>query len=115
MRIVVALVGVALTVAAVPAVAKDRLGHSAISAGDLRSAEASLNGERSIFPRRPEVMLNLAVVYARTGRLAEARALYGAVLERDAIAMQTADGGEVSSHVIAERGLARLPQAVAVR
>ena len=106
--------------AATPALADrsatvDRTGYSSIAAGDLATAEQRIVAERKIFPQRPELMLNLASVYRRTGRESEARALYAAVLERPAVAMDLPSGAVSSSHDLASRGLARHGQQMATR
>ncbi|MEH3159058.1 MAG: tetratricopeptide repeat protein [Sphingomonas taxi] len=100
------LAGACLTT---PALAADRTGYQAIAAGDFATAVTRIEAERRIFPRRPELMLNLAVAYARTGRAGEARALYQHVLARPEVAMDMPDGTILSSHDVATRGLARLP------
>ena len=98
-----------------PALAADRTGYTAIAAGDLSQAERTLSAERAIFPRRPEVLLNLAAVYARTNRTAQARALYDDVLTAAPVALEVADGGTMSSHDVAQRGLSRLSETLAAR
>jgi thioredoxin-like negative regulator of GroEL len=103
------------TIVAVPAMAKDRVGYQAIAAGSMADAERTIRAERAIFPERPELMLNLAAVYARTGRDAQARALYGEVLDRAPVAMDLADGSVQSSHVLAQKGLSRLVTTMATR
>lgn len=100
---------------ATPALAKDRSGYTAIAAGNLSQAEATLSAERAIYPRRPEVLLNLAAVYARTNRNAQARALYDDVLAAQPVALELADGGTMSSHDVAQRGLSRLGETLAAR
>jgi Flp pilus assembly protein TadD len=90
------------------AAARDRTGYQAIAAGDLASAERNLIAERRIFPQRPELMLNLAAVYARTGRVAEARALYDAALGAPAVELDVAGGKVASSHDVARAGQAML-------
>jgi thioredoxin-like negative regulator of GroEL len=100
---------------AVPAIAKDRVGYQAISAGSLAQAEQTIDAERTIFPTRPELMLNLAAVYARTGRVTQARSLYGQVLDQEPVAMDLADGSVQSSHALAQRGLSRLGSSIASR
>lgn len=97
----------AASLLAVPAAARDRTAYQAIAAGDLSDAERMLIAERRIHPQRPELMLNLAAVYERTGRSANARALYREVLSRDAVALDMANGATMSSHDIANVGLAR--------
>ncbi|WP_322965762.1 tetratricopeptide repeat protein [Sphingomonas fuzhouensis] len=104
---------------AAPAMAQDawpqRTGYQDIAAGNFAAAERTLLQERRADPRSPELMLNLAAVYAKTGRAAEARALYGAVLEEKAIAMDMPSGAILSSHTVARSGLRHLPQTVASR
>ncbi len=98
-------------IATTPALASDRTGFTAIASGDLTTAERMLTAERRIYPQRPELMLNLAAVYAKTNRSTEARALYAAVLDRPAVAMDLPNGVVVSSHAVASTGLNRLPTA----
>ena len=113
MRTTVILIGLAtVAVSAAPAAARDRTGYHAIAAGDLTTAERTLTAERRIFPSRPELMLNLAAVYARTGRAAEAGSLYQTALASDPVLMELPNGTTQSSHDIARRGLAMLRAAV---
>jgi Flp pilus assembly protein TadD len=100
---------VSLAVAAAsPALASDRTGYQAIAAGDYQKAEETLVQERRIFPRRPELMINLATVYARTGRTSEAANLYRTALQVDPVDMAMPNGMVTSSHDVARRGLNRL-------
>jgi Flp pilus assembly protein TadD len=99
---------VAVTMLAAPALASDRTGFQAIAAGDYRTAEETLIAERRIFPRRPELMINLATVYARTGRAAEAASLYRAALDAADVEMAMPDGAVASSRMVAQRGLSRV-------
>jgi len=62
------LVIFAIAGVAAPALAADQNGYQAIVAGDLATAERSIVAERQIYPDRPELMLNLAAVYRKTGR-----------------------------------------------
>ncbi len=114
MRVIVAtmLAGACLTT---PALAQDRTGYQAIAAGDFTTAVKRIEAERRIFPDRPELMLNLAAAYARTGRTTEARALYSDVLERPQVGMDMPNGAIVSSHDVATRGLSRLTTTIATR
>lgn len=114
MRLIVAtmLAGACLTT---PALAQDRTGYQAISAGNYAEATKQIEAERRIFPERPELMLNLAVAYARTGRTGEARALYSDVLQRPVVAMDMPDGRVLSSHDVATLGLSRLTTTLATR
>lgn len=97
-----------LASAATPATAQDLNGFQAISTGDLTRAEQELTVQRRDFPARPELMLNLAHVFAKTDRQDQARVLYREVLARRDVAMDLADGTVVRSHVLAELGLTRL-------
>lgn len=112
---ILAAAGLVVALAAPGAAARDRIGSGAIQAGDLATAEAMLDGERAVFPNRPEVLLNLATVYARTGRPSEARALYARVLERDAVELELADGSDASSHALATRGLQHVTTTLTAR
>ena len=92
-----------------PAIAKDRLGNAAIQAGDYVAAERMITAQRRIFPNMPELMLNLALVYARTGRPDQARNLYRDVLRQDAVELDTsATASAMTSHDIARAGLGSL-------
>jgi hypothetical protein len=107
---VLALVG-----AAAPALAADQNGYQAIVSGDLAAAERHILAEQAVYPGRPELMLNLAAVYRRTGREADARALYKRVLERRDIAMDLPSGAVASSHDLARRALGVAPVQIATR
>ncbi len=110
------LIILTLAGAAVPAFAADRTGYQSIATGDLATAERHLVADLKFSPQRPELMLNLAAVYRKTGRDSQARALYSAVLDRPAVAMDMPSGTVVSSHDLATRGLIQLaPQQVATR
>ena len=112
----VPLIALMAAMVSVPAFAGDRLGQEQIAAGDLRGAEATLVAERRIYPRRPELMLNLAAVYQQTGRTSAAQELYQQVLDRPDVSLMTPSGIALSSHVMAERGIARLaPLTLATR
>ncbi|MES2422156.1 MAG: tetratricopeptide repeat protein [Pseudomonadota bacterium] len=112
---VLATLGAATPALAAPSATVDRTGYTAIAAGDLATAEQRIVAERKIFPQRPELMLNLASVYHRTGRESEARALYAAVLARPEVAMDMPSGAVLSSHDIASRALGHQTQQIATR
>ncbi|VVT18031.1 conserved exported hypothetical protein [Sphingomonas aurantiaca] len=112
---VLATLGVATPALAAPSATVDRTGYRAIAAGDLATAEQRIVAERRIFPQRPELMLNLASVYARTGRDSEARALYAAVLARPSVALDLPSGAVASSHDLANLALRRQAQQIATR
>lgn len=119
MRGVVSVLLVAAAGVAAPAMAQDswpqRTGFQEIAAGNFLGAERTLLEERRANPKSPELMLNLAAVYAKTGRAADARALYDAVLQEKPIAMDMPSGAILSSHTVARTGLRHLPQAIAAR
>lgn len=109
MRVVLASIVLAAPLALIPAaqaqVREDPYAKVAIQAGDYATAERHLLAEQKIFPAKPEVLLNLAAVYSKTGRHAEARAIYNRVLTLDPVAMDVADGQVAPSHLVANRGL----------
>lgn len=112
---VLTTLGAATPALAAPPATVDRTGYIAIAAGDLSMAEQRIVAERRIFPQRPELMLNLASVYHRTGRESEARALYAAVLARPAVEMDLPSGAVASSHDLANRALSRQMPQIATR
>jgi thioredoxin-like negative regulator of GroEL len=95
--------------------AEERVGYGAIAAGNWTAAVKRLEAERRVSPERPAVLLNLAAAYRRTGREAEARALYAAVLEQPAVLMDLPSGATASSHALASRGAATLTPTIAAR
>ena len=89
-------------------------GADEIARGDYAGAERMIAKTRTLFPRYPELMLNLAVVYRHTGRAAEARSLYQEVLrEPDEVMDLRANRSEASSHRVAQAGLLSLDQRIA--
>lgn len=109
MRIGLFLLAAAPLVAAIPAQAQDRtVASTQIVAGDYSQAESRLLTELRIHPGRPELLLNLAAVYAKTGRASEARGLYTRVLSKDDVLMDLSTEQAVGSHALAQRGLRRL-------
>ena len=101
--------------AASPAAASERTGYKAITAGDWRTAEHELLAQSGRFANRPELMLNLAAIYVRAGRGAEALALYRQVQAQPEVAMDMADGRIVGSHQVASRGMERIAPVMATR
>ena len=95
-----------------PAMAQSHVGaaHVAITKGDLAPGEQILIAERRIFPNRTEVLLNLAAVYASTGRPALAATLYDRVLADDDVVMDLSGDRTASAHGIARTGLRRITQ-----
>lgn len=109
MRIGLVLLAAAPLVAALPAQAQESaVAATQISQGDLAAAESALLAELRIHPGRPELLLNLAAVYAKTGRTGEARGLYTKVLSKDDVLMDLSVDRTAGSHMLAQRGLRRL-------
>jgi len=91
------------------------LGYAAIEAGDWATAEAQLTASRA-GDDDPARLLNLAHVYAKTGRLAEAQALYEQVAaSRDDGPFELSDGTVISAREAARRALARVRTTTALR
>lgn len=99
-----------LALAAMPAQAQngDSVASTAIAQGDMIGAEKALLQELRIHPGRPELLLNLAAVYARTGRTSEARGLYRQVLGQRDVLMDLSVERTAGSHAVATTGLRRL-------
>jgi hypothetical protein len=100
---------VPLVLIAVPAQAQDSsVASTEIARGAWADAEKALVKELRIHPDRPELLLNLAAVYAKTGRDAEARNLYAKVLSQREVLMDLTPEQTAGSHMIARTGLRRL-------
>lgn len=112
MRAVLSVLVLAAPLALISAPAQatdgDRVASSAIEQGDFAGAERILLQELRIHPGRPELLLNLATVYSRTGRQAEARALYRQVLAQSDVLMDLSADRTAGSHAVAVAGLRRL-------
>lgn len=112
MRIALVTLGFAapLMLAPLPAQAQDgdQVASTAIARGAWADAEKVLIKELRIHPGRPELLINLAAVYAKTGRDAEARALYAQVLGQREVLMDLTPEQTAGSHAIARTGLRRL-------
>ena len=103
---------------ATPAVAQQRsdpYAHAAIARADFDTAERHLRAEQRVFPDKPEVLLNLAAVLARTGRTDGARSLYQRVLANENVSLIRADRSTADAHAVAHAGLARLSTPTQVR
>ena len=106
------IVSVAIaSVLALPQAARadDELGVAAIRNHDWATAEQQLQAGLQKEPGNASRQLNLAWVYAQTGRKAEAAALYQEILkhDRDLMASTPARDGR-SLALLAEKGLALL-------
>lgn len=100
----------AVLVCAAPAYAQDNsnpYGYDLIAHNNLNAAESRLIAQRAAEPDEPSVLLNLAYVYQRTGRVAEARALYESVLAQPDVLMALGNGRPASSHAIALKATGR--------
>lgn len=82
--------------------------HAALMNGNYAVAERLLVAEQRIYPRRSEVLLNLAALYATTGRRGEALQLYRTVLAQPDTTMDLSAERTASAHSIARTGLDRL-------
>lgn len=105
-----AAAAMALTIA-LPAAAQNtavRSAHDAFAQGDYVRAERVLAAERRVFPNSPEVLINLAAVYARTGRVQQAASLYRRVLAREDVLLDLNADRTASAHMIAQTGLSRV-------
>ena len=89
---------------------EQRYGFNAIQRDDLAGAEARLIAQRAQEPNEPSVLINLAHVYAKTGRFEQAEALYRQVMASDDVMMLTASRQQIGSHQLAQRGLDRARQ-----
>ena len=89
--------------------AADDVAYEAIKNHDWISAEQQLQAGLQKEPGNVSRQLNLAWVYAQTGRKTEAAALYREILrhEQDRVASLSSSGG-TSISLLAERGLALL-------
>lgn len=86
----------------------DHNGFTEIMKGDLGRAERMLVAEHKMFPEAADLSLNLAAIYAGSGRIQQARALYADVLARPNESMVMQRDRTAWSHEIATLGLQRL-------
>lgn len=111
MRTIQAFAAAVAVLAAIPAMAQSgavRAAHDAFGAGDYVRAERVLMAEQRIYPNNPEVLVNLAAVYARTGRAAQASMLYRQILAREDVLLDLDADRTMSSHALATAGLQRV-------
>ncbi len=94
-------------------------GYAEIEAGNYSYAEIYLDSALSINPSNPFALLNMAVVYEKTGREDEARALYAALIRQNPtnIADSAIDDANVGRTItyIARENLAALDRFVIAR
>jgi hypothetical protein len=89
--------------------------HAAIAAGNLPAAERALERDARAGSREPQVLLNLAAVYAMTERSDAARALYTRVLAGEDASLLMPSDQVASAHDVARRGLRMLDRSSAVQ
>lgn len=107
-KLVFATLGAALVATAAGAQTQEQTyGFNAIQRSDLAGAEARLIAQRAAEPNEPSVLINLAHIYTKTGRTAQAEAMYRRVLASDNVLMLTGGRQQSWSHQLARRGLDR--------
>ena len=107
-KMVLVTLGAALAATAAGAQTQEQTyGFNAIQRDDLAGAEARLNAQRAMEPNEPSVLINLAHVYAKTGRMAQAETLYRQVMATDNVLMLTGSKQQLWSHQLARKGLDR--------
>lgn len=114
MRVTKAIIVAAmLGVPAASAVAQDRAdpySNYAIEAGNFTEAETSLRAQLALEPTKPELLLNLAAIYARTNRLDAAQTMYDRAMQAENVSLLLRPDVAQDSHVIARRGMMKLEQ-----
>lgn len=107
---VAALVAVSVAAPAQAGISKDAAIHKSIVSGDYAAAEGALLPRLRAGEKSPELLLNLAALYAFTDRPEAAQALYRWVLSERDVLMDLSDreGDTRSAHAIARAGLQRL-------
>lgn len=109
MRKTFLLLAAPVAMLALPAAAQEQaLATSQIVSGNYADAEKALGAQLREYPNRPEILLNLAAVYAKTGRAAQARTLYRKVLSQKDVLMDLPAGRVAGSHAVAQTGLGRI-------
>lgn len=86
---------------------EQRYGFNALQRNDLAAAEARLIAQLAEEPDEPSVLLNLAYVYAKTGREDQALQMYDQVLRLPDVQMALGSGKPASSHLLARAGKVR--------
>lgn len=107
--IVAAMLGVP-AVSAAAQTRTDPYAHEAIEAGNFTEAEASLRAQLALEPAKPELLLNLAAIYARTNRLDAAQTLYDRAMQAENVSLLLKPGVALDSHAIAQRGMRQVEQ-----
>lgn len=109
----VAAVAVLIVGGASAASAENWNGAAQIARGDYAAAERIIVREQRLFPRDTDLLINLATVYARTGRVAEARRTYALAAAQPDEALEVASDRTVSSRRLATNALRMLDREVA--
>jgi Flp pilus assembly protein TadD len=91
----------------------DHNGAAQIAAGDYVAAERVLVRSLRVDANDPELLLNLAAVYAKTERQGGARTLYARVLAGPDERLAIGGGSVARAHALAQTGLSRV-QAVSL-
>lgn len=86
----------------------DNYGATAIQRADYARAELSLSNRVAAVPADEAALLNLAHVYRRTARMAQAQALYTRVLALPDVLLADTSDRPRSSHALARASLTRV-------
>ena len=115
MRMLMEVAAVAVLIAggAGTASAENFNGAAQIARGDYAAAERIIVREQRLFPRDTDLLINLATVYARTGRIAEARRTYALAAAQPDEALDLTGSRTVSSRALATGALRSLDREVA--
>jgi hypothetical protein len=105
--------GATVAFVVVPAFANESNGYQQIAVGKYVAAEREIAEQRRLFPHDADLLINLGTIYARTGRVVEARALLLDVLAHPNEELNLLQTGSRWSHAIARDALARLEPTVA--
>lgn len=81
------------------------LAYEQIAQGRLTAAEQTLAARNVRDARDPGRLINLAVVYGRTGRIDEARSAFAAAAAAPEEMLIAADGRDISSRDLAREGM----------
>ena len=88
-------------------------GAKQIAQGDYRGAERDIVAQRALYPDQVDLMINLATVYLRTGRVVEARRMYAAVTALPDEEVMLNGRPMAWSHALATDALRQLPAQIA--
>ena len=114
-RSIVAVPLVLASATALAGVPVDNYATAALSTAKFEQVIATLEPIVRRDRSDESLLLNLAMAYRYTGRAAEADMLYRRVLTLDDVELDTANGGTISSHIVARRALAARPTLISQR